>query len=170
MAELTAVEAVAPTAASVPIADYALLSDCSSAALVSRAGSVDWLCLPRFDSPSVFARLLDPDAGRWSIAPVASARVERRYLPGTLIVETTFTTDTGTVRLRDALAFAEGKRGHDLGLDAPHELVRHVEGVAGEVELTLELAPRAEYGLVRPLFRAEPGGGRTFSAARTASR
>jgi alpha,alpha-trehalase len=146
----------------VPIADYGLLSDCSSAALVSRDGSVDWLCLPRFDSPGVFSRLLDPDAGHWSIAPVAPFTTQRRYLPGSLVIETTFVTDSGTVRLTDALAVPEGQRGHALGHDAPHELLRLVEGVEGEVELALELAPRGEYGLVRPLFRAEPGGGRTF--------
>src|SRR4051795_5493325 len=106
---------------SVPIADYGMLADCASAALVSRAGSVDWLCLPRYDSPAIFARLLDPDAGHWSIAPVGEHRSERRYLDGTLVVETTFTTDTGSVRLTDALAVPEGQRGHDLGKDAPHE-------------------------------------------------
>ncbi|HEY3188783.1 MAG TPA: glycoside hydrolase family 15 protein [Solirubrobacteraceae bacterium] len=147
---------------SVPIADYGLLSDCSSAALVSRNGSIDWLCLPRFDSPSVFARLLDPDAGHWSIAPAGEYRTERHYADGTLVVETTFTTGAGAVRLTDALAFPEGQRGHDLGKDAPHELLRCVEGIAGEVELVLELAPRAEYGLVRPLIRVEAGGARTF--------
>ncbi|HEY3019613.1 MAG TPA: glycoside hydrolase family 15 protein [Solirubrobacteraceae bacterium] len=147
---------------SVPIADYGLLSDCSSAALVSRDGSIDWLCLPRFDSPSVFARLLDRDAGHWSIAPAGELTAERRYIGGTLVVETTFTTPGGTVRVTDALAFPEGQRGHDLGKDAPHELLRSVEGVSGEVELELELAPRAEYGLVRPLIRVEEGGARTF--------
>jgi GH15 family glucan-1,4-alpha-glucosidase len=150
------------TGASVPIADYGLLSDCSSAALVSRSGSIDWLCLPRFDSPSVFARLLDPGAGHWSIAPTAEHRAERRYLDGTLVVETTFTTDTGSVRLTDALAFPPGQRAHDLGHEAPHELLRAVEGVEGEVEVALELAPRAEYGLVRPLIRLEADGARTF--------
>ena len=146
----------------VPIADYGLLSDCSSAALVSRDGSIDWLCLPRFDSPGVFSRLLDPAAGHWSIAPVAPFTTQRRYLPGTLVIETTFTTESGSVRMTDALAFAEGQRGHAVGHDAPHEVVRLVEGIDGEVELTMELAPRGEYGLVRPLFRSEPGGGRTF--------
>src|SRR3954462_15511912 len=145
-----------------PIADYGLLADCNSAALVSRDGSVDWLCMPRYDSPSVFARVLDPDAGHWSIRPVEHYEVARRYLPGTLVVETTFTTATGSVRLVDAMAFAEGQRHHDLGYDVRHELLRLVEGIEGTVELALELAPRGEYGLVRPLFRAVAGGGRTF--------
>src|SRR3954468_14925152 len=145
-----------------PIADYGLLADCTSAALVSRSGSIDWLCLPRFDSPAVFARLLDPSAGHWSIAPAEEFEVERRYLPGTLVVETTFTTASGSVRLTDALAFQPGQRGHDLGAGAQHELLRLVTGVEGEVELRFELCPRPEYGLVKPLFRMEDLGGRTF--------
>jgi GH15 family glucan-1,4-alpha-glucosidase len=149
-------------AGSLPIGDYAMLSDCSSAALVGADGSIDWLCLPRFDSPAIFARLLDPDAGHWSIAPAGPFSVSRRYLPGTLVLETTFTTPGGAVRLVDALAFAPGQRGHDLGVDAPHELLRLVEGLSGSVELEMELAPRPEYGLVEPLFRQTEGGGRTF--------
>src|SRR5947209_16063690 len=145
-----------------PIADYGLLADCNSAALVAKDGSIDWLCLPRYDSESVFGRILDPDAGHWSIRPAGAFTSTRRYLPGTLVVETTFTTETGSVTLTDALAFAEGQRGHDLGYDAPHELLRSIEGVTGEVELVSELAPRTEYGLVRPLFRMEGDGGRTF--------
>jgi GH15 family glucan-1,4-alpha-glucosidase len=145
-----------------PIADYGLLSDCNSAALVSTEGSIDWLCLPRFDSPALFARILDPEAGHWSICPVESFTSKRRYLPGALVVETTFTTGSGVVRLTDALAFADGQRGHDLGTDAPHELVRAVECVSGEMQLSMELAPRPEYGLVRPLFRRTDDGGRTF--------
>src|SRR3954462_805146 len=154
----------APEGASVstPIAEHSLLADCNSAALVTRDGSIDWLCLPRYDSESVFARILDPDAGHWSIQPAGAFTSERRYLPGTLVAETTFTTDTGSVRLTDALVFVEGQRGHDLGFDSPHELLRSVEGVSGEVELVFELAPRSEYGLVRPLFRKEGDGGRTF--------
>jgi alpha,alpha-trehalase len=150
------------SAASRPIADYGLLADCNSAALVSRDGSIDWLCLPRYDSPASFARLLDPDGGHWSIRPSGAFSTERRYLPGTLVIETLFQTDTGTARLRDAMAFAPGQRGHDLGFHSPHEILRSVEGVSGEVELEMELAPRPEYGLVTPLFRAEDGGGRTF--------
>jgi alpha,alpha-trehalase len=145
-----------------PVADYGLLADCNSAALLARDGSIDWLCLPHYDSPAVFARILDPDAGHWSIAPTAPFASERRYLPGTLVVETTFTTDSGVARLVDAMAFAPGQRGHDLGRGAPREVLRLVEGVEGSVELTMELAPRPEYGLVRPLFRMEKGGGRTF--------
>jgi GH15 family glucan-1,4-alpha-glucosidase len=144
------------------IANYALLADCNSAALVDRDGSIDWLCLPRYDSPAFFARLLDAQAGHWSIRPVGEYESERRYLPGTLVLETVFKTDRGSVRLTDAMAFAPGQRHHDLGFDAPHEVLRSVEGISGEVELAMELAPRPEYGLVRPLFRHEEGGGRTF--------
>ena len=149
-----------------PVANYGLLADCNSAALVDRDGSIDWLCLPRYDSDAIFARLLDPDAGHWTIRPAGRYRAERRYLPGTLVVETTFTTDAGQVTLTDAMAFAEGQRGHDLGFDAPHELLRSVEGVSGEVELLLELAPRPQYGLIKPLVRLEDGGARTFGAGR----
>jgi GH15 family glucan-1,4-alpha-glucosidase len=152
-------------AGSLPIAAYGMLSNCTSAALVGSDGSIDWLCLPRFDSPALFSRLLDPDAGHWAITPVDEYTVERRYLPGTLVLETTFMTATGAVRLIDALAFAEGLRGHDIGLGAPPELLRLVEGASGIVELAMELAPRPEYGLVHPLFRQLEDGGRTFGGA-----
>ena len=145
-----------------PIADYGLLADCNSAALVDRHGSIAWLCLPRYDSPAVFAQILDPEAGHWQIRPRRAYRSERRYLPGTLVIETTFSTETGSVKLTDAMAFAEGQRHHELGLGAPHLVLRLVEGMVGEVELELQLAPRPEYGLVKPLFRATESGGRTF--------
>ena len=145
-----------------PIADYGLLADCNSAALVDRDGSIAWLCLPRYDSPAVFAQILDPEGGHWRIKPSGVYRSERRYLPGTLVIETTFVTESGSVRLTDAMAFPEGQRHHDLGFGAPHLLLRLVEGVFGEVELGFELAPRPEYGLVKPLFRATDTGGRTF--------
>src|SRR3954467_573263 len=147
---------------SVPVAGCGAAAGCPWAALVSRAGSIDWLCLPRYDSPAIFARLLDPEAGHWSIRPAGEFTAERRYLPGTLVSETTFTTPSGTARLTDALAFAEGQRGHDIGLKAPHEVLRRVEGIEGRVEMVMELAPRPEYGLVKPLFRQTEGGGRTF--------
>jgi GH15 family glucan-1,4-alpha-glucosidase len=147
---------------SLPIAEYGLIADCNSAALVGSDGSIDWLCLPRYDSPAVFTRILGPAAGHWSLVPAEPFRSTRRYLPGTLVLETTFHTASGVVRVIDAMAFKEGQRGHDLGLEAPHELLRLVEGVEGTVPMVLELAPRPEYGLVRPLFRGTPEGGRTF--------
>src|SRR5437867_10551969 len=82
-----------------PIADYGLLADCNSAALVATDGSIDWLSLPRYDSASVFGRILDPSAGHWSIRPAGAFTSTRGYLPGTLVVETTFTSDSGTVKL-----------------------------------------------------------------------
>jgi alpha,alpha-trehalase len=145
-----------------PIAAYGLLADCNSAALVDLDGSIGWLCLPRYDSASVFAQILDPAGGHWQIKPTREFHSERRYLPGTLVLETTFATETGTVKLLDAMVFAEGQRHHELGMDAPHMLLRLLEGVTGEVELQLELAPRPEYGLVKPLFRKTETGGRTF--------
>src|SRR5215208_6343702 len=153
-----------------PVANYGLLADCNSAALADRDGSIDWLCLPRYDSDAIFGRLLDPDAGHWSIRPTSKCTAERRYLPGTLVIETIFRTEAGQVRLTDAMAFAEGQRGHDLGYDAPHELLRSVEGLSGEVELELELAPRPQYGLIKPLVRLEEGGARTFGAGRVSVR
>ncbi len=145
-----------------PIGDYGLLADCNTAALSDRGGSIDWLCLPRYDSPAVFARILDPDAGHWSIRPAGEFTATRRYLPGTLVVQTTFASGTGVVRVTDALAFAEGQRSHDLGQDGPHELLRLLEGVNGLVPMVMELVPRPEYGLVHPLFRNTEYGGRTF--------
>ncbi len=139
-----------------------MIADCNSAALVDSDGSISWLCLPRYDSPAVFARILDPDGGHWSITPTEPYRTERRYLPGTLVLETTFMTESGSAKLTDAMAFAEGQRHHELGMGAPHLVLRLVEGLVGEVELALELAPRPEYGLVKPLFRETESGGRTF--------
>jgi alpha,alpha-trehalase len=148
-----------------PIADYALLSDRHSAALVSREGSIDWLCFPRFDSPSIFGRLLGDEAGHWSIRAVAATGVTRRYLERTMVLETTFRTPTGTVAIADALAMGEGNRGHELGQGAPHLLLRRATCLEGEVELSLECAPRPEYGLVRPLVDAVDGGVTAFGGA-----
>src|SRR2546427_6244965 len=127
-----------------PIGVYGLLADCNTAALADSQGSIDWLCLPRYDSPAVFARILDPEAGHWSIRPVGDFTSTRRYLPGTLVLETIFETGDGVVRLTDALVFAEGQRGHELGRDAPRELLRLIEGVSGHVTLAMELMPRPE--------------------------
>src|SRR5918912_420313 len=102
-----------------PIAEYALLSDFRSAALVSREGSIDWLCMPRFDGPSVFARLLDATAGHWSLHPAGAFEARRRYVEGTMVLETTFETEAGTVVLLDAMAVGATDEGHDLGTGSP---------------------------------------------------
>jgi alpha,alpha-trehalase len=148
-----------------PIGDYGLLSDCYSAALVSRGGSVDWLCFPRFDSPSVFARILDEDAGHWSIRPVDDAEITRSYQPETMVMVTTFRTARGSARVVDALAVGRNERGHELGADAPSTLTRVVEGVDGEVALEIEYAPRPEYGLIAPLLQPVDGGLLTIGGA-----
>ncbi|MEJ7803905.1 MAG: glycoside hydrolase family 15 protein [Candidatus Limnocylindria bacterium] len=140
------------------VADYALLSDSQSAAMVDRRGSIDWWSVPRFDSPSVFSRLLDPRAGHFSIRPAVPFTATRRYLPNTLVLETTFETDGGRVRLIDALALEPGARSHDIGMESPHALVRMIEGVEGHVPMRLELIPRFEYGLTVPHFRSSDGG------------
>jgi len=137
---------------STPVADHALLSDCHSAALVSRKGSVEWLCFPRFDSPSVFGRLLDDDAGHWSVRPAGDFQATRRYLDKTMVLETTFRTATGSVIVGDALALGANERGHDLGGGAPSLLLRQVQGVTGQVELEMDYVPRTEYGLIWPLL------------------
>src|SRR5205814_4431899 len=124
------------------IGDYALLSDCRSAALVSTGGSVDWLCFPRFDRPSIFGRLLDATAGHWSIRPVAHFETSRTYVDDTMLLETTFRTSTGSATLVDALAVGRNERGHELGSGATSTLVRSISGVEGEVERVLEFVTR----------------------------
>jgi GH15 family glucan-1,4-alpha-glucosidase len=136
----------------VPIAAHALLSNCHSAALVTTDGSVDWLCFPRFDSPSIFGRLLDDDAGHWSIHPVGEYTASRGYVDRTLVLATTFRTSTGRMVLTDALATGRDNRGHALGKDAPRLLLREVTCVEGTVEIEVSYAPRPEYGLLRPLL------------------
>jgi GH15 family glucan-1,4-alpha-glucosidase len=140
------------------VSDYAFLSDSQSAAMVDRRGSIDWWSVPRFDSPSVFSRLLDPRAGHFSIQPAVPFTSTRRYLPDTLVLETTFETDAGRVRLTDALVLQPGARSHDIGMESPHALLRLVEGVEGRVPMRLELVPRFEYGLTVPHFRNSDGG------------
>ena len=147
------------------IGDYALLSDRHSAALVSRQGSIDWLCFPRFDSPSIFARLLDAQAGHWSIRPPVATAVARRYLDRTMVLETTYRTTSGTATVVDALATGPGNRGHQLGREAPHLLLRQVTCTQGEVEIDLEYVPRPEYGLVVPLFDVADWGVAAFGGA-----
>jgi GH15 family glucan-1,4-alpha-glucosidase len=143
-----------------PIADHALLSDCRSAALVTRDGSIDWLCFPRFDSPSVFGRILDDAAGHWSISPSGGVAFDatRRYVDDTLLLETTFRSSRGVVTVTDALAVGRNERGHDLGAAAVHAVVRRVVGISGEVELDMTYAPRPQYGLVSPSLEELDGG------------
>lgn len=140
------------------ISDYALLGDCQSAALVGRDGSIDWWCAPRFDSRSVFARLLDPAAGHWVIAPSEVFDVQREYLSDTMVLRTDFRTAGGTLRLTDALALEPGARGHEIGQRSPHAVVRLAEVIDGEVEVMTEFAPRLEYGLITPALRSTEGG------------
>ncbi|WP_329107857.1 glycoside hydrolase family 15 protein [Micromonospora sp. NBC_01699] len=150
-----------PVNTDAPISDYGFLSDCRSAALVGRGGSVDWWCPARFDSPSVFGRLLDPDAGHWRLAPTAQGhhgyRTERDYLPGTLVLRTVHHTDSGSVAVTDALAIEPGARGHDLGRRSPAVLLRVVEGLTGSVRMRTEFVPRPEYGLLAPYVHHERG-------------
>ena len=136
------------------IEDYALIADCLSGALVGKDGSIDWLCLPRFDSAALFAALLgDESNGRWSIAPASDAyRVQRRYLGDSMVLETVFETDTGTCRLIDGML---------LGTPDP-DLVRIVEGVTGSVDLEMELTIRFDYGSIVPWVQRT--GPRSFHA------
>ena len=131
------------------IEDYALIGDTQTAALVSRDGSIDWLCLPRFDSGACFAALLgDRSNGRWKLAPAGDGhRVERSYLDGTLVLETVFHTPDGTVRVTDCMP----PRGQ-----AP-DVVRVVEGVSGAVEMEMDLVVRFDYGSSVPWVRRIDG-------------
>jgi GH15 family glucan-1,4-alpha-glucosidase len=130
------------------IEDYALLGNCKTAALVSRDGSLDWLCFPRFDSPACFAALLgDSDNGRWKVAPVAqSVKTERRYREGTLILETLFETDTGRAMLIDFMPVGLGS-----------QVVRIVVGLEGRVSFDMDLAIRFDYGSSVPWVENHSG-------------
>jgi GH15 family glucan-1,4-alpha-glucosidase len=134
-----------------PISDYALLSDCHSTALVSRGGSIDWACLRRFDRPSTFGRLLDQARGGYfSVRPGDGVRsTVRRYLPGTMVLETTHTTDSATVVVTDAFAMRKGGRASPRA-----ELVRRVECRDGETAVDVEIVPRFDYGATTPWLRA----------------
>jgi GH15 family glucan-1,4-alpha-glucosidase len=136
-----------------PISDYGLIGDQHGAALVSADGSIDWCCLPRFDSGALFARLLDPEGGHCSIG--AGRVAGRRYLEQTLVLETRLTDDDGEARLLDFFLFREEE-------ERPC-LVRIVEGVRGSLELKVEVAPRFDYGAVAPWLR-EAGGENGFVA------
>ncbi|MGA8014307.1 MAG: glycoside hydrolase family 15 protein [Candidatus Dormiibacterota bacterium] len=140
-----------------PIADYGLLSDCETAALVAPSGAVEWLCLPRLDSASVFGAMLDRDAGRFRFGPAELLVPDaRRYLPGTMVLETSWGTSTGWVIIRDVLVIGPWKderawsgrsyRRAPNDYAAEHVLLRTVRCVDGEVQLELECEPIFDYG------------------------
>ena len=140
-----------------PIGSYGFLSDCHTAALVSFSGNVEWLCCPRFDSPSAFAALLDRGAGHMSLRPRGViVPISRRYSPGTLVIETTWVTETGWVVVKDALtiadwASADGGTGQKRGRpetshESDHSLLRTMTCIDGEVEMEMECLPRFSYG------------------------
>jgi len=141
------------------IGDYALIGDCGSAALVSKAGSVDWLCLPRFDSPSLFAAILDRERGGcFRVAPVAPFRSRRRYVGETAVLETEFRTDSGVLRLRDCMVAAP-ERVEVGALWPEHQLLRELQCIEGRVEVEVLCDPRFDYGRrrIRPQVRGELG-------------
>jgi GH15 family glucan-1,4-alpha-glucosidase len=133
------------------VEDDGLIGDMQAAALVGRDGTVDWLCLPRFDSASCFSALVgDEQHGRWLLGPAGEVRASaRRYRPGTLVLETDFETADGTVRVIDFMP----KRG-----DGPPRLMRIVEGLKGRVPMRMELSLRPDYGSIVPWVEPAPDG------------
>jgi GH15 family glucan-1,4-alpha-glucosidase len=141
-----------------PIADYGFLSDCESMALVAPSGNVEWLCLPKPDSPSVFGAILDRHAGGFRFGPAdATVPADRRYVPGTMVLETSWGTPTGWIVVRDALLIGPWHHEGDISrthrraptdYDADHVLLRTVRCVNGEVQVSLDCEPMFEYGQV----------------------
>src|SRR5579883_3366622 len=129
-----------------PIQDYAIIGNCRSAALVSRAGSIDWLCWPRFDSPSLFGRLIDePHGGYFQIVPIQPFSSRRRYLDRTNVLETEFQTESGRCRIIDFMPVATDTEKNQLALPE-HELLRLVRCDQGSIGLSVVFDPRPDYG------------------------
>lgn len=136
-----------------PIGRYGFLSDCHTAALLGEDGTVEWLCVPRFDAPSVFGAMLDRGAGHFLLRPRGvTVPISRRYKPGTLVIETTWVSDTGWAVVHDALTIAEwtsieGRQRPRTGHDPDRSLLRTVTCIDGEIEMEMECLPRFDYGL-----------------------
>ncbi len=150
-----------------PIGGYGFLSDCHTSALVSFDGAVEWLCLPRFDSPSVFGALLDRGAGRLTVRPRGvTVPISRRYKPGSLVIETTWVTDTGWMVVHDALSIAAwtpSQGGPIVSHDSDRSLLRTVTCIDGEVEVEMECLPRFDYGRGAASW-SDPVGGASYTA------
>lgn len=139
-----------------PIADYGLIGDCHTAALVSRHGSIDWLCVPRFDSPSLFGRILDAERGGcFAIQPAESFNSSFEYIEDSGVLRTTFETDRGKAALTDFMPLEPGESPQPFSKPhAAHRLIRLVEGVSGDVTLNVSLQPRPNYGREKAAFGA----------------
>ena len=157
-----------PADAYPPIGDYALIGDCRSGALVSKGGSIDWLCWPQFDSSSFFAALLDRErGGRFSVRPAGEYEVSRRYVEETAVLETTFRTGTGTLRLTDCFPVASEAAKSGL-LWPEHLILRRVECTGGEVEVEVVCDPRPRYGREEPRLEDRGALGFWYVAGREA--
>ena len=144
------------------IADYALLSNCQGSALVGRNGAVDWACLPAFDSPPIFARIVGETGGTWAMATTEPATTHREYVDGTMVLRTEMQTESGRVVLTDFMPLDPRDRQNDIGLHSEPSLYRVVEGIEGSVELDVVIEVRPEFGLTTPLVgEVSPGVWRT---------
>jgi GH15 family glucan-1,4-alpha-glucosidase len=137
------------------IGDHALIGDCHSAALVSREGSVDWVCFPRFDSPSTFCAILDEErGGSFDVSPEGVTGITRRYVDGTNVLQTTFVCEQGTLELTDCMPVSTSGNGRNpRDLRAHHAILRRLRCTEGEVDVRVSIAPRFDYGSFVPHFR-----------------